>query len=218
MPMPNPNAYHNFCSQAPACQTAFPGLHLQTDGEVPALSGEITLIDEQGNILDTYQIRIQVTKDFPMSFPLVFETGGQIPRNYDWHVYETDGHCCLKTLPEEIIACRKGITLNSFIKDEVLPYFFSQTFRRINGYFLQERAHSNQGWIEYFQEVFDTNNDHLIHHGLTLLARGQRPSRTAGCFCGSGQKFRKCHRDSFDQLSLLEPEEIRQILNRLRTG
>lgn len=212
------NGYQNFLSQAADCQAAFPGLHLQIDGEVPALSGTIALQDEQGNTLDTYQISIQASSDFPMSFPLVFETAGQIPRNYDWHVYETDGHCCLKTLPEEIIACRKGMTLRSFVQDEVFPYFFSQTFRRINGYFLQERAHSNRGWLEYFQEVFRTANDQLIVQGLTLLARGQRPSRTEDCFCGSGQKFRKCHRNSLDELSLLQPEEIRQILSRLRPG
>ncbi|WP_316832948.1 SEC-C domain-containing protein [Pedobacter aquatilis] len=208
--------YQNFIAQAPACLDAFPGLQLSSLDGVPELSGTITLQDAQGHALDGYQIRIQASTDFPKSFPKVFETGGRIPKNYDWHIYETGGHCCLKTLPEELISCRKGISLSRFIQEEVLPFFFSQTFRRLNGYFLQERAHSTLGWLEFFREVFRTGDDKLIFKGLSILAHGIKPSRSADCFCGSGQKFRKCHRDSLEQLSLLEAGEISEILVRLR--
>jgi len=214
--MGSPNGYDNFKNQIAEAIDYFPGLTSFAKDGVPGLTGELRLIDVDGNHVDIYTIEILATETFPSSFPFLFEVGGKIPKNYDWHVYETDGHCCLKTAPEEILACKKGITLNSFIEEEVKPYLFNQTFRRLNGYFYQERSHGFLGSVEYFQEVFKTENLNLIKNGLLFISRRKTPSRTAMCFCGSGKKYRKCHRGAFKKLSVLSDDDFNTILFQLQ--
>lgn len=207
------DVYDLFINQLNDATKINPGLVPFVKEDVPGLKGELNLFDENSILIDTYSIEILATKKFPESFPMVFEVGGKIPINYDWHVYETDGHCCIKTTPEEMLACKKGITLSSFIEDEVKPYFFNQTFRRLNGYFYQERSHGAKGWVEYFEEVFKTDDTNLIRQGLKFIKKRQKPNRTSLCFCGSEQKYRHCHRDTFEKLVLLSDDDFYIISN-----
>jgi hypothetical protein len=210
--MENPKGYVIFQDQIAEAINNYPGLSSFIKDGVPGLTGEIELMDVDGDHLDIYSIEILATENFPNSFPLLFEAGGKIPKNYDWHVYETDGHCCIKTTPEEILACKRGITLNSFIEEEVKPYLFNQTFRRLNGYFYQERSHGFLGTLEYLQEVFKTKNINLIKNGFLFISRRNTPSRTSMCFCGSGEKYRKCHRHAFETFSVLSDDQLNMIL------
>ncbi|WP_113651990.1 SEC-C domain-containing protein [Pedobacter namyangjuensis] len=207
------NDYKDFIDQiSDACSTN-PGLTTFSKDGVPGLRGTIELYDDHHAFVDSYSIAILATDGFPRDFPLVFETGNKIPKNYDWHVYETDGHCCIKTIPEEMLACKKGITLNSFIETEIKPYLFNQTFRRVNGYFYQERSHGLTGWIEYFKEVFKTANPKTIVDGLKFVSKNEKPNRSALCFCGSGIKYRKCHREAYENLSKLSPSDFDLIFS-----
>lgn len=214
--MESPNGYDVFKSQIAEAIDSFPGLTSFIKDGVPGLTGKVELIDVDGNCHDEYSVKILATGTFPNSFPLLFEIGGQIPKNYDWHVYETDGHCCIKTTPEEILACKKGITLKRFIEDEVKPYLFNQTFRRLNGFFSQERSHGFMGSLEFLQEVFETKNINLIKNGLLFISRRKTPNRTAMCFCGSGKKYRKCHRDTYENLSVLSDDHLNTILDQIQ--
>ena len=210
--METPNGYDNFKNQTVIAIDSFPGLTFFTKNGVPGLTGEIELVGNDGISIDTYSIEILATETFPDSFPLVFEIGGQIPKNYDWHVYETDGHCCIKTTPEEMLACKKGITLTTFVEEQIKPYLFNQTFRRLNGFFYQERSHGLEGWLEYFQEIFETKNINLIKNGLLFISKKKKPNRVSTCFCGSGKKYRKCHRSTFEKLSMLSKRDFDVLL------
>lgn len=180
------------------------------------ISGELNLIDEQGNHHDTYAIEIHPDSNYPNCFPLVFEVGGRIPRNIDWHVFESDGHCCITTYPEEIIACRKGITLHRFIEDQVKPYFYSQTFRRLEGYFLKERSHGFLGDIEFFKEILKTDNIFDIAKWLYFILQRKEPSRNEKeCFCGKKVMYRKCHRDAYRKLATFSDEELEYFTAKL---
>lgn len=209
------NDYRDFLNQInDACETN-PGLSIFHKEGVPGLKGTIELFDDNNSMIDSYSIEILATEKFPSTFPLVFEIEGKIPINYDWHVYETDGHCCIKSTPEEILACKKGITLSSFIEDEVKPYFFNQTFRRVNGYFYQERSHGLNGWIEYFEEVLKTADPKTIIECLRFISKNKKPNRSALCFCGSGIKYRKCHRGAYESLSKLSSHDFGLIFTAL---
>lgn len=183
---------------------------------IPCIFGSLKLTDERGIIEDTYQIEIKAVQDYPNSFPLVFETGGRIPRNVDWHIFEDKGNCCIASPPEEIIICNSGLTLLSFIDNQVKNYFYSQIFRNQNGYFLKERSHGNKGWIEFFEETFMTDNIFNIEFGLNQIVEGKRINRVSICFCGSGKKYRKCHKKSYDTLSNLSLDNIILFLNALK--
>lgn len=190
----------------------FPELiYSETDEGEPFITGEIILRDKMGKDLDSYFIRIEPIESYPYKFPIVFETGERVPVNIDWHVYP-DGHCCIKSIPEESLICKNGITLAWFIDQQLMPYFFNQKFRELNGYFLNERSHGVKGNIEFFEEVFRTKDLKTISMGLIYIRERNELDRVSECFCGSGLKYRKCHRDTFKILSEFSDNELDQYI------
>jgi len=173
----------------------------------PYIEGMLHLPDEEGRFIDSYSIKIEVKDDYPNSLPAVYETAQRIPINIDWHVFP-DGHCCIVTPPEESLICKKGITLQEYIIKHLVPYFNNQLYRELNGYFLNERSHGNEGIKEFFFSKFKSSDSEKISNWLLFIARKKEPKRTSSCFCGSGIKYRKCHRTLFKELSILTPRQL----------
>lgn len=210
------NSFTIFEEHAKAATEKYKELSFTIKDGIPCVFGLINLTNEIGNIEDTYQIEIIAVNNYPYSFPMLFETGGRIPRNIDWHIFEQTGNCCIASPPEEIIVCDKGINLTSFIENQVKNYFYSQIFRNQNGYFLKERSHGSKGWIEFFEETFMTNNIFNIEFGLNQILEGKKIDRVSDCFCGSGKKYRKCHKRSYDILSKMSIGNVQIFMNALR--
>jgi hypothetical protein len=181
------------------------GLVLQEDPL--RLDGSVPLVDEQGSIIDTYTISIVPSDNYPNTFPYVYETAGRLPHNIDWHIYP-DGHFCIKAFPEENLICINGISLLSFIQEQVIPYLFNQNFREKFGYFLKERPHGVKGNLEFFKDAFRTNDLLKIKECLAFILKRRKPNRVELCFCGSGIKYRKCHRDAYQLLSPISDNTI----------
>ncbi len=204
--------YSHFEYEAQNIHEHFPELKYTKDQSGQAcVTGDIVLTDQQGAIVDRYSVQILSSDDYPRNFPLVFEIGGRIPRNVDWHIFPESGRCCICTLPEEMLLCKKGITLISFIENQVRPYFFAQKFREMEGYFLNERSHGNQGIVEFFEEIFKTKDLNTIIRGLIFIKQRKEPTRRDSCFCGSGIKYRKCHREAFRHLSEFTDIELEKF-------
>lgn len=210
------NGYSIFEEQVAEAIGKHKELSFKIEDGVPCVFGSIILTNEDGNVEDTYQIKIKAVTDYPFRFPLLFETGGRIPKNFDWHIFEGNGNCCIASPPEEFIICSSGLSLISFIENQVKNYFYSQIFRNQNGYFLKERSHGNKGWIEFFEETFMTTNIFNIEFGLNQILEGKKIDRVSICFCGSGKKYRKCHKKSYDVLSKLTIDNVRLFMNALR--
>ncbi len=189
-----------FISEVPEALTEFPGLHYRADGDDSYLEGSIDIRDEVGSIIDTYEIRIKASPAYPSRYPLVYETGGRLPHNIDWHIYD-GGHWCIGAYLEERIACTKGITLTAFINNQVKGFLFSQTYRRENGYFYQERSHGIDGIFEYYFEVLDLSTRRQVYDAMKIIVDGKEPQSNDKCFCGSNSKYHKCHRQKVRYIS-----------------
>ncbi len=191
------NSYDLFRKEAFQLKERYPGLTYRQDGSgIPAFEGILPLVSEENVVIDSYKVRILCSSNYPLTFPFVFETGGRIPINLDWHIHLA-GNACICSYPEEIIFCLQGITLQSFISNHVIPYFFNQKHRELYGYFLMERSHGRKGNIEFFEESFKTADHFKIAQMLNYIKQNQEPNRVAYCFCGSGVKYRNCHRSQF---------------------
>jgi hypothetical protein len=177
------------------------------DADTAFLSGTLDLTDDNGLPVDAYKIKIYSGGRYPASFPMVFETDGRLPHNIEWHVFP-DGHCCIKSIPEEMLICKQGITLISFLEQELKPYFFNQIHRELKGYYLKERAHGMAGNIAYFKETFRTEDLISIARGLQYIKTHAEPNRVSRCFCGSGEKYRRCHRDAYRKFRLFTDEQL----------
>lgn len=182
----------------------------------PELTGTLDLLDHQGEWVDSYEVRIVCPPDYPLSFPLVYETGGRVPVNIEWHVYP-DGQACICAIPEEMIICSRGITLQAFVDDWVKPYFFNQKHREMHGFFLNERPHGPAGNIQFFCEVFKTDNLGHIAEMLSYIRSNPEPNRVWDCFCGSGEKYRRCHRDAFRIFRALPDDKLDQCIGFVRS-
>jgi hypothetical protein len=146
---------------------------------------------------------------------MVFETSGRLPRNIDWHVFP-DGHCCIKSYPEEIYTCRQGMSLNNFINYQVVPFFFNQKYRELNGFFLNERKHGDAGNLQFFEDIFQTTDLKIIGRGLFRLWENGVPNRVSQCFCGSGKKYRKCHKDAMTKMSIFSQSDLQSFLSLIK--
>ena len=212
------NGFLTFHKEAESIQNEHPGLILDAEevNGTPSVSGIVQLEDENGSSIDSYKIKIIPTTDYPNRFPLVFETGGRIPNNIDWHIYQSDGHCCICSIPEEILICKKGISLNIFVENQVKPYFFNQKYREHYGYFLKERPHGNKGNVLFFTELFKTNDLATIIRSLKFITQRNEPNRVSMCFCGSGIKYRKCHREIYPILSAFSNYELNFFIDMIK--
>ena len=198
----------------PAALLAFPKLKEIERFGVDILKGILELVTD-GEIIDAYEIEIHPTPDYPKSYPIVYETGGRIPMNIDWHVYP-EGNCCLAVPIEEEIECRKGICLTRFIGTQVSGYFFNQTFRRRNGYFYRERSHGLLGSLEYYKELLVLKNLQYVYIALKIASGDQELKPTSKCFCGSDSKYHKCHQRAIRRLKSQTIDLVKYDLIRLK--
>jgi hypothetical protein len=195
-------SYELFVEQLNKVEQSYPKLKCKLKEHGYVLAGELDIIDAYGKLWESYQVEIRHEEGFPHRFPSLYEVGGKIPKIGDWHIYEDTLACCVKVKPAEIIRCVNGISVAEFIKEEALPYLFNQTHRRLEGYYVNgEYSHGIVGFSEFYTEELKTGLD--IKKTLKLMhfiAKNDRPERTSMCFCGSGIKFRNCHREAFDKL------------------
>jgi len=196
-----------FEQQARLLPGRFPELALVFKDGKPVVEGYIILRDVTGIEIDRYQVCIEATNGYPYRFPKTFETGGRIPPSIEWHKFPEDGSCCLASPPAEIQACRMGLQLLDFIELHLTPYFFNQKFRELNGYFKDECPHGLPATINYFSELLDTESHSIIIKALRLAQGPYLPDRTSKCFCDSGKKYRKCHRERFLKLKEYIPKK-----------
>lgn len=207
-----------FNEEADFVNSMYPSLSkFERDGKT-FIAGYVILTDAGGNEIDRYAVEINPVADYPNRFPHVFETGGRIPVNIEWHVFETDGHCCLMNLADELLTCKAGITITSFIEHQVKPYFFNQLHRERHGYFIHERAHGLQGELEFFFDLFRTTDLTKLYEMMRFVANRREPGRSEKCFCGAKEKYRRCHREAFRTMSMFSNCEIRYFFKRLGTS
>ena len=211
--------YSLFVSEFEAAQKRFPNLKTTVDDSGNCyLYGEIEIRDLiDGKLWETYLIEVRYSEGYPYSFPKVYEKSNKIPKIPDWHV-NSDGTCCIKVHPEELLICREGISLKRFIEEQVLPYFYNQTHRKIEGYYVNgERAHGAEGVAEFYYDELHTTNLETVIRCLNFIATKPRPTRTTFCFCGKKAKFRKCHREAFERLKALGEQSLLLHVKMLET-
>lgn len=208
-------SYNKFIEEASAAISSFPALQLfSREDSLPYIEGDITLFDQNGESYDCYSIRIECSSDYPKSFPLVYETADRLPHNIDWHVYN-EGNFCISTSLEEYIHCAKGISLTTFVRDHLLPYLHNQSFREREGYFVNERSHGKKGILESIYDLLNVNDNDKAIKLLVFIYRNKTPSRTTKCFCGSGKKYRHCHRDAYQSIKSIGQERLEKLISNL---
>lgn len=137
----------------------------------------------------------------------------------DLHVYEKSSNVCVCPQPQLIERMYNGKSenLQSLLDELITPYFYQQSFFEKYGYWpIKNYSHGYPAIFEYyFREKEKSNefNKKLLtscivslkilaeqesHKYLGALVESRKVIKsTSKCFCGSGKKYKKCHRRKF---------------------
>jgi len=189
----------------------FPGLKLSEDDPGRwTIRGILSFsATYQGvTITDTFSILIRLPQDYPNSPPTVQETGGRIPA--DFHQYP-DRTLCIGAPVEVWRRFKSDPRLITFVKTLVVEYLYGYAyFEKFGEMPFSELSHGAQGIREYYHELFQTDDVHILLALLKVMAdgtyRGHHP-----CPCGSGKILRKCHGPSM--LELLKEQSQERFLH-----
>lgn len=169
-----------------------------------------------GKRLDRYSIRIEIPDDYPDSIPVVYEVGGRIPWTPDRHVNKDDhGAACLFLPEERSKYFPQGRSFLDFLKGPVNDYFLNQLSFELTGTWVSTpRGHGRDGIIEFYKEELGISNPKAIKLAIDYLTYDSI-QRQWICFCGSGKKLRKCHRNKLLNLhEKVPPKVARNTLNK----
>lgn len=190
-----PESYNVFCNQLDYVIKKFPNLKVaQLDGKA-AIKGILDIKNDNNEVVGSFSIEIKYRIEFPFRFPYLYEVGGAIPNIADWHKYP-DERCCITVLPDEILKCKDGITVLSFIEEYAIPYFANQIYRLQHGEYLNgEYSHDYAGLIEFYNSFFKTTNRLRWKEDVERVSVNKiiKMDRNKTCFCGSGLKYKYCH-------------------------
>lgn len=172
--------------------SSFPGFTKSEENGSAIISGTAS-IEADGNNYQ-FEIKICSSEKYPFRFPRVFELSNKIKKIPDWHI-NSDNSFCLTVEPIEAIACKDGISLSVFYSKWIIPYLSNQQYRINEGKYANgEYSHSIEGIFEYYSELLKTKDIIKIVEYLRFVFNNKKIERTSLCYCGSGSKFRHCHK------------------------
>ncbi|AEE54547.1 SEC-C metal-binding domain-containing protein [Haliscomenobacter hydrossis] len=197
---------------------------LTFDARKRQLKGKVDIINKNNpelGALDSFSLLIKLSDQSNLHFPKVYETAGTIPREGDRHI-NSDGSMCLAVPPEEARICRRGITLLKFFEEVLIPFLAVQSAinkKLITSFPQGEYGHGDEGVLEFYQQLFRTQNMATIVKGINTLVKKQL-SRNEPCFCGSNQKAKNCHNQAYIFLKSYPPALLLsdlQVINSINT-
>lgn len=206
-------SYERFKEQLSDVSQLYPDLIIKTKNNKQFLKGIIDIPNSNGKIVKSFLIEIHWIELFPYRFPKLYETGGAIPCEADWHKYK-DNSCCITVEPEEILACKDGITVLSFIRKQVIPYLANQCFRMLQGRYKDEYPHGEDGYVMFYANLMKTTDTSkwLQYAKYAFDGMSIKPDRNSPCFCGSGMKYKRCHDKVFDKLRSIGKDTLMKHL------
>lgn len=171
-------------------------------------------------VLDGYELRIELTP-YPKRFPTVFEVGERIPKKADRHIYEDTGNCCFTTSAlSQILLKTKIKSLESFIKNIILPYLENNSYYELNQhYYTQEYSHGMDGVLEGFKDILDVNHTYKVLRIVLDVCQGKFIKSSDKCYCGSNKSLKTCsngkHYRKYNNLRSVDVATLRYDLVKL---
>lgn len=194
----------------------YPKLSFSKSNEINLLVGEIDIFDNDDNYCDSFLIELHISKNYPKEFPRLYEVGGKIPKIDDRHINER-GDCCVCIIHERELREKRGITIEAYIKEYAIPFFANQIYFENNPdkeWANGEYKHGIEGILQYYEELFSCNGVYKVLAEIEK-AFSINIKHYDKCFCGSGKKYKKCHRPIHFKLKSFSSKRINTDYNLL---
>jgi hypothetical protein len=175
--------------------TSYPTLAFRNENNSSEIVGRWD-VSFDGQVFESYDIRIAFDSNYPTSLPKVFETSNKIKRDPDMHLNPSDWSACLFVSHQRWEIYPSGSSFKTFLEIPVHNFFLGQAHYAAHGYWPnhRERGHGNKGIAEYYKEKFQTDDIALIFR-LLLEAKNSHSSRQKKCPCNNKTPMRNCHGD-----------------------
>jgi SEC-C motif len=173
----------------------YPALKYRVSGQGETiLEGEFPVKDDEGKLMDSFDIRMIYPGNFPFAYPQVCETGGRFSRQRgDLHI-NGNGTMCLNAPQQERIDCYYGLDTLAFFEKILIPNL-SWRACVIGDIPFDRKAwgHGISGVIENYEELLQLKGAEQIVGFLKAYLSRCLPGRNDLCFCPSGKKYKLCH-------------------------
>lgn len=177
-------------------------------------NGKIEIIDPSGILWRTLKVQIEIPEKYPLTPPVIYEIGGELPHEPEWHI-NGDGSCCVGPNAKIFRLLNSLITIEGWLNIIVMPYFFDQVHKLEKGVYKgKEYAHGSYGLIEDYKDWWKLEHDKEVIEKLKLITNWNKYPRNKSCYCGSGIKFKKCHllKQTFENIPIqVYREDLRLI-------
>lgn len=193
----------------------YPDLGVKTEQGTVYVLGSFPVMDET-EVLDRFQIEIELLVDFPDSIPILREVGGRIPWHESRHVNRGTGEACL-IVPEEWLLRPEHGSMLAFLDGPVRNFFLGQILVEAGQPWpFGERSHGVDGLFEAYGEMLGSTDRAAIIRYLDYLSREKLKGHWE-CPCGNAKRLRNCHWDELQALQTKFPPRVaREALARLK--
>jgi len=175
-----------------------PSLHLVMNERAAEVRGSFPLLSSDGDLLDRFNIRVVLPADYPQALPIVFETGGRIPKTADRHVFPRAGDCCVILEDTRWESFPIGASFRTYLDVPLRNYFLGQSLvERGDPWPFGDWSHGGRGILEYYSQAIESDDLKVVRSFVGLLALAQAKGHHT-CFCGSESRLRDCCKDIVD--------------------
>jgi hypothetical protein len=194
----------------------YPNLHVFINqDEVVEIAGSFPVLGACGEELDRYSVSIILPKSYPKDLPKVYEVGGRLPHNSNYHI-NNDGSACV-LIPDDRWQCfPEGAPFLHYLDVPLRNFFLSQTYYEEKGIWpFGQWSHGKEGVFEYYRWLLGSVDNLTIHRFLHILKKNNL-KKHYDCPCGSGHKIKKCCLTKIRDLrSKIFPQVASKALNSL---
>lgn len=159
LPLRSKNRFKNLWEDLAATLAKHQGLRaVESKQHAVVLEGMYYLCNDKDELIEHFEVRIEVGKEYPHAFPVLYEIGGKIKRHIDWHTSEA-GLTCVEIAYYEKIIAKRGISIYDFINYYVHKFFCWQLVKDYgDGKDLLEWKHHEPGNIQFYEEICQTTD------------------------------------------------------------
>jgi len=147
----------------------FPKLHqLISVGDHWDIIGAIDVIDDQGTLWDTYEVKIVIPKNYPEELFELQETGNKIPKDPNWHNGQS---CCVSTDATIYSTLGDDLSLLNWLVKFAHPFLANHIVKKETGkYAGGEFPHNIEGTIVGYEKLFDLQGALMVFKKLKILS------------------------------------------------
>ncbi len=207
---PEPKDGARLQSDCEAVRAVYPHLHVEVQEERPVLLGTIKIASDCG-VERSVQIRVELLANHPLHEPKVFDDADQFRHSAARHFFP-DGRCCLWLSMSSEWKADDPNALLHFLRQTTI-FFDKQFIYDVIGRWPGKAwGHNEMGYREWLCERLAIPMTQFRRFAPIWGGHG-RWGATAPCPCGSGLKYRRCHRARIEAINQLlsDPGDLKWV-------